>query len=65
MGKIYFYFSAMNAGKSAHLIQSAYNYIEQGLRVQIYSTTANVVSSRTGLSMPATHLLPGSSYRRP
>ena len=30
MAKLYFYFSAMNAGKTTTLLQSAYNYRERG-----------------------------------
>lgn len=33
MSKLYFYYSAMNAGKSTSLIQSAHNYEERGMRV--------------------------------
>ena len=32
MAKLYFYYSSMNAGKSASLLQSSYNYQERGLR---------------------------------
>ena len=31
MAQIYFYYSAMNAGKSTVLLQSAYNYKERGI----------------------------------
>lgn len=31
MAKLYFYYSAMNAGKSTTLLQSAYNYQERGM----------------------------------
>lgn len=33
MAKLFFYYSAMNAGKSTSLIQSAHNYEERGMRV--------------------------------
>jgi thymidine kinase len=33
MSKLYFYYSAMNAGKSTSLIQSAHNYEERGMKV--------------------------------
>ena len=33
MSKLYYYYSAMNAGKSTSLIQSAHNYEERGMRV--------------------------------
>lgn len=35
VAKLYFYFSAMNAGKTTTLLQSAYNYRERGLRTLI------------------------------
>ena len=35
MAKLYFYYSAMNAGKTTTLLQSAYNYHERGMRTLI------------------------------
>lgn len=35
MAKLYFYYSAMNAGKTTTLLQSAHNYRERGMRVAI------------------------------
>jgi thymidine kinase len=35
MAKLYFYYSAMNAGKTTTLLQSAYNYAERGMRTLI------------------------------
>ncbi|MFN5709337.1 MAG: thymidine kinase, partial [Planctomycetota bacterium] len=35
MAKLYFYYSAMNAGKSTTLLQSAHNYEERGMRVML------------------------------
>ncbi|MBT5086098.1 MAG: thymidine kinase, partial [Deltaproteobacteria bacterium] len=32
MAKLYFYYSAMNAGKTTTLLQSAYNYSERGMK---------------------------------
>ena len=32
MAKLYFYYSAMNAGKSTTLLQSSYNYNERGMK---------------------------------
>lgn len=60
MAKLYFYYSAMNAGKSTLLLQSAYNYRERNLDVIILVPTINTrdrygtISSRIGLSSPAT-----------
>ena len=31
MGKLYFWYSAMNAGKSTMLLQAAHNYVERGM----------------------------------
>jgi thymidine kinase len=37
MAKLYFYYSAMNAGKTTVLLQSAHNYHERGMRTLIYT----------------------------
>ncbi|MCP4463695.1 MAG: thymidine kinase, partial [Planctomycetaceae bacterium] len=37
MAKLYFYYSAMNAGKSTTLLQSAYNYEERGMQVMLFT----------------------------
>jgi thymidine kinase len=59
MAKLYFYYSAMNAGKSTSLLQAAYNYEERGMRVLLYTPviddrdgTGNI-ASRIGLSREA------------
>ena len=36
MAQLYFYYSAMNAGKSTALLQSSYNYQERGMRTVVY-----------------------------
>jgi thymidine kinase len=59
MAKLYFYFSAMNAGKTTLLLQSAYNYRERGMRSLLLTPAVdtrfgdNVIASRIGLSAPA------------
>ncbi len=59
MAQLYFYYSAMNAGKSTALLQSAYNYQERGMQVAIFTAAFDdrfgigKVSSRIGLSMDA------------
>ena len=59
MAQLYFYYSAMNAGKSTSLLQSAYNYQERGMQVAIYTAALDnrfglgKVSSRIGLAMDA------------
>ncbi|HEX6328068.1 MAG TPA: thymidine kinase [Jiangellaceae bacterium] len=56
MAKLYFYYSAMNAGKTTTLLQSSYNYQERGMRTVIYTPRlddragAGVVASRIGLN---------------
>ncbi|HHZ85604.1 MAG TPA: thymidine kinase, partial [Candidatus Lambdaproteobacteria bacterium] len=35
MAKLYFYYSAMNAGKTTTLLQSAYNYRERGMKTLV------------------------------
>jgi thymidine kinase len=60
MAQLYFYYSAMNAGKSTALLQSSYNYQERGMRTLVYTAEiddrfgSGKVSSRIGLSSPAT-----------
>jgi len=55
MAKLYFYYSAMNAGKTTTLLQSAHNYRERGMRTLIYTPRLDdrygegVVASRIGL----------------
>ena len=59
MAKLYFYYSAMNAGKTTTLLQSAHNYRERGMRVAILSPRlddragSGKVASRIGLSADA------------
>lgn len=55
MAKLYFYYSAMNAGKTTTLLQSAHNYRERGMRVAILTPNldhragSGTVASRIGL----------------
>lgn len=59
MGKLYFYYGAMNAGKSTHLIQAKYNYEERGMLTQAFTPIIDnrygrkTITSRTGCSMEA------------
>ena len=59
MAKLYFYYSAMNAGKTTTLLQSAHNYRERGMRVAILTPAldhragSGTVASRIGLSAEA------------
>ena len=64
MAKVYFYYSAMNAGKSTVLLQSSYNYHERGMRTLLFvpaiDTRAGLgrVKSRIGLEAEAITLQP-------
>lgn len=55
MAKLYFYYSAMNAGKTTTMLQSAHNYAERGMRAMLLTPRVDVrdgtgvVSSRIGL----------------
>ncbi|MGD1031610.1 MAG: thymidine kinase [Opitutaceae bacterium] len=66
MSKVYFYYSAMNAGKSTTLLQSSYNYQERGMRtlmfMPIIDTRAGVgrIQSRIGLAADAIALAEGA-----
>lgn len=59
MAKLYFYYAAMNAGKSTTLLQADYNYRERGMQTMLW--TANLddragvgtIGSRIALSAPA------------
>lgn len=59
MAKLYFYYSTMNAGKTTVLLQSAYNYIERGMRPLLISPAIDTragqgrIRSRIGLEQPA------------
>ena len=59
MAKLYFYYSAMNAGKSTTLLQSNYNYHERGMETLVFTPLldnrygAGVIASRIGLQAEA------------
>ncbi len=62
MAKLYFRYGAMNSGKSTALIQVAYNYEEQGMRVLVLkplidSKKDDHISSRVGLERRADFLV--------
>lgn len=64
MAKLYFYYSAMNAGKSTVLLQSSYNYQERGMRTLLFAPALDTragtgrIESRIGLHADAQPLLP-------
>ena len=59
MAKLYFYYSTMNAGKTTLLLQSAWNYLERGMRPLLLSPGIDdragrgVIRSRVGIEQPA------------
>lgn len=59
MAKLYFYYSAMNAGKSTLLLQSAYNYKERGMETLLFTAAIDErfqkgkIHSRIGVSADA------------
>lgn len=59
MAKLYFYYSAMNAGKTTMLLQSAYNYKEKGMNTILLTAHLDnrhavaSIYSRIGLSKDA------------
>jgi thymidine kinase len=59
MAKVYFYYSAMNAGKSTVLLQSSHNYRERGMRTLLFTPAidtrhgAGRIRSRIGLESDA------------
>ena len=59
MAKLYFYYAAMNAGKSTTLLQADFNYRERGMETMLWTAAhddragAGIISSRIALSAPA------------
>lgn len=59
MASLYFYYSAMNAGKTTNLLQAAYNYQERGMDVLLLTPSIDdryskgTIASRIGLTAPA------------
>ena len=59
MAKLYFYYAAMNAGKSTTLLQAAFNYAERGMRAMLWTAGIDVragagfIGSRIGLDAQA------------
>lgn len=55
MAKLYFNYSAMNAGKSTALLQASFNYRERGMRTLMYTAGIDdragrgIIASRIGL----------------
>ena len=59
MAKLYFYYAAMNAGKSTTLLQADYNYRERGMDTMLWTAAfddrsgSGTIGSRIALSAPA------------
>jgi thymidine kinase len=59
VAKLYFYYSAMNAGKTTALLQSAHNYRERGMNTLLFTPRLDdrhkvgVIRSRIGLEAEA------------
>lgn len=66
MAKLYFFYSAMNAGKTTSLLQSDHNYRQRGMNTILYTSKRDdrsgegIISSRIGLSRKA-HLIEDQS----
>lgn len=60
MAKLYFYYAAMNAGKSTTLLQAAFNYAERGMATMLFTAAVDDragpgrIASRIGLDAAAT-----------
>ena len=67
MAKVYFYYAAMNAGKSTVLLQSSYNYRERGMRTLLFTPSIDTrygtgrIESRIGLRSGAISLTPADN----
>src|SRR5260370_26460054 len=59
MAKLYFYYAAMNAGKSTTLLQADFNYPERGMETMLWTAAhddrsrTRTIGSRHPLSAPA------------
>ncbi len=67
MAKLYFYYAAMNAGKSTTLLQADYNYRERGMETMLWTAAfddrsgSGTIGSRIALSAPAATYSPDIS----
>lgn len=59
MAKLYFYYAAMNAGKSTTLLQSSFNYRERGMNTMLFTSALDerfgkdAITSRIGVKADA------------
>lgn len=69
MAKLYFYYSAMNAGKSTTLLQSSFNYEERGMQTMLFTASIDdryetgTISSRLGIKNSAHLFEKGKNLR--
>ena len=69
MAKLYFSYSAMNAGKSTLLLQASHNYRERGMRTLLLTAALDdrsgpgVIASRIGMSRRAATFVEGDDLR--
>lgn len=65
MAQLHFFYASMNAGKSTHLLQANYNYVQGGMRTLLLTSAldnrfgVNRISSRLGVSAEALGVTPG------
>jgi thymidine kinase len=68
MAKVYFYYAAMNAGKSTYLLQANHNYLERGMRTLLFTTAiddragADAIVSRIGIRTDARTFTPEDDF---
>ena len=68
MAKLYFYYSAMNAGKSATLLQSNHNYRSNGMHTALFTPRLDdrygegQITSRIGLQASALKFEPDFDF---
>lgn len=66
MAQLYFYFGAMNAGKSTTLLQASFNYQERGMATMLWTAAIDDragpgrIASRIGLAADAHRFDPGT-----
>ena len=69
MAKLYFYYAAMNAGKSTVLLQADFNYRERGMETMLFTAAVHnrsgfgIVDSRIGLQKQANTFDAGTDIR--
>lgn len=69
MAKLYFYYAAMNAGKSTTLLQADFNYRERGMATMLFTAAigdragVGVIDSRIGLTAEARPFSPDTPIR--